>query len=196
MRYDKKQLNVYRGVLKNKNLAKVLEEGLSAPVGSTKRKRAQKTLSVIKKTSMDGKGGPGPRSVPRVNVQLKPQTVDYSNFLILPPTPPIRVPIGENPPTPKPYVHDGQGYVPMGISTSPITTPTTPADPMGALRSAGSGLLAGATAVSRGASYLNPWAPVMNTVTAPFRSITSQTQQAPSLQTRTSSPMAFFTEPS
>jgi hypothetical protein len=114
MRYDKKQLSVYRGVLKNKNLATILEEGLTAPVGSTKRKRAQKVLSVIRKTSHDGKGGPGPR-IPRVNVRLQPRTVDYSNFLILPPTPPIRVPFGEKAPTPKPTVHDGQGFAPAGL---------------------------------------------------------------------------------
>ncbi len=109
MRYNKNQLNAYRGVLKNKNLAKVMEEGLTAPVGSTKRKRAQKMLSILKKTTIDGQGGPGPRSVPRVNVQLRPSTVDYSNLLILPPAPKIRVQFGEKAPTPKP-VHDGQGY--------------------------------------------------------------------------------------
>ena len=87
-----------------------MEEGLTAPVGSTKRKRAQKMLSILKRTTVDGQGGPGPRSIPRVNIQLKPSSIDYSNLLILPPTPPIRVQFGEKAPTPRPSVHDGQGY--------------------------------------------------------------------------------------
>ncbi len=133
MRYNKNQLNAYRGVLKNKNLAQVFDEGLNSPVGSTKRKRAQKILSILKKTTIDGQGGPGPRSVPRVNVQLKPSTIDYSNFLILPPAPKIRVPFGENAPTPRP-IHDGQGgpgpmdgqgFLGFGAAASSAASPYT-----------------------------------------------------------------------
>lgn len=91
-----------------------MEEALAAPVGSTKRKQAQKMISVIRKTQHDGQGGPGPM-VPKVNMRLKPREYDYSNFLILPPTPPVRVRFGETAPTPKPTkgVHDGAGFVPL-----------------------------------------------------------------------------------
>jgi len=122
MRHNQSQLNAYRGILKNKNLATIMESGLTAPLGSTKRKQAQKVLSILKKTAMDGQGGPA-LHVKRVNLQLKPRVIDYSNFLILPPTPPIRVQIGDNAPTPKP-VYDGQGYPgPMG-SPSPMAGST------------------------------------------------------------------------
>lgn len=162
MRYNKQQLGVYRGVLKNKNLSKVVEEGLAAPVGSTKRKRAQKILSVIKKTSRDGQGGPGPRAVPRVNVQLKPQVVDYSNFMILGPTPPVRVKIGEKAPTPRPEpdgVHDGQGFAPAVAGLAALA----PYAAMGAAKAApylagaaklGSSLWSGAKAAAPIASAL------------------------------------------
>lgn len=108
---NKAHLNSYRGVLKNKNLSKVIDEALLSPVGSTKRKQAMKMISVIRKTKHDGQGGPGP-AIPRVNMRLKPVQYDYSNFLILPSTPPVRVPFGEKAPTPKP-VHDGAGFVPL-----------------------------------------------------------------------------------
>lgn len=195
MRYDKKQLNVYRGVLNNKNLAKVLEDALTAPVGSTKRKQAQKTLSVIRKATIDGKGGPGPR-VPRVNLQLKPNVVDYSNFLILPPTPKVRVPIGEKAPTPKPYVHDGQGYTPLppglGAPMGQTTTQSAPAD-WNKVRQNIVGAASGAynvgSSLLRNSSNLNPWGAVTAPLRAAMGSVTSRTSQDPAFSTSQSSPL-------
>jgi len=112
MRNQKKNLKAYRGVLKNKNLNKILEAGFSAPVGSTKRKHAQKVFSILNKLQDDGQGGPGPQ-MPKVNVQLRPRVVDYSRMMVLPDIPKVRVPIGTKAPIPFP-TYDGAGYAPMG----------------------------------------------------------------------------------
>lgn len=123
-KYNKKN-NAYRGVLKNKNLAGILEAGFNAPVGSTKRKHAQKVFSILKKMQNDGKGGPGP-SIPRVNMQLQPRVVDYSQMMVLPPTPPVRVPIGKKAPASYP-MYDGKGAAPIGGMTLNLagSTPST-----------------------------------------------------------------------
>lgn len=100
-------------------MSKLIEDAIFSPIGSTKRKRAQQILSVVRKTGrLDGAGGPGPGlRIPQQDMHLAPQVIDYSNFVVFPSTPKIKIPIG----TKKPVL-DGAGggstFIPSPSSLS------------------------------------------------------------------------------
>ena len=100
-RRSNKKTEALRGILKNENLTKTLQKAITSPLGSTDRKRAQRILSIVRKT--DGAGGPG-INIPRQNVQLMPRTYDYSRLVIFPAAPPIKIKPGQKKPK-----NDGQG---------------------------------------------------------------------------------------
>ncbi len=91
----------FRGLLKNGKIAKLIKNAVESPVGSTDRKRAQQMLSILRRANrVDGQGGPSTSLFPAQNIQLAPQSTDYSNLVIFPNTPAIRVPFGSKAPTP------------------------------------------------------------------------------------------------
>lgn len=113
---DRKQ-TALRALMKNESLSKLIKEAVESPLGSTARKRAQKVMGIMKKTSgrMDGAGGPG---FPVQNMRTMPRHLDYSNFVIFPATPKQRIPFGgkaefslkfNTTPTPNKEVMDGAG---------------------------------------------------------------------------------------
>lgn len=85
-----------RALMKNGRLSKVIRDGINSQPGSTSRKRAQQVLNVLRRSSMDGAGGPGiNRSTPRKNVPYTTSPRDYSNMVIFNGTPKPRIPIGK-----------------------------------------------------------------------------------------------------
>lgn len=108
-RKDPKSVAI-RGLLKNEHLSKLLRDAFDAPVGTTSRKRARKVLSVVHRTAMDGRGGPGV-PIPSMNVNLSHNQPDYSRLVIFPAAPTPLIKIGEKAPMRggTPGVMDGAG---------------------------------------------------------------------------------------
>ena len=55
------QAKIKASLLRNKNVSQAFRDAMDAPIGSTKRQKAQKLVSILRKTvtKYDGKGGPG-----------------------------------------------------------------------------------------------------------------------------------------
>lgn len=70
-----------KSVMSNPKLSKILEDGFSAPIGSTKRSQASSIVSILTKiSSRDGQGGPGNISmVPKKKTPLSPYSSIYKN---------------------------------------------------------------------------------------------------------------------
>lgn len=107
----KKRAAIHRALLRNDSISTVFKDAMGAPIGSTKREKARRMASIVKKTlgRYDGQGGPGfPTSgVGTFVMPVQPMMQDpVANSMVIfkaPPAPSYRDPYQEQ------ASADGQG---------------------------------------------------------------------------------------
>lgn len=102
----KKKNELLKSIMSNPKLAKTFKEAMAAPIGSTKREQAKSVLSIMRKLGgIRNDGAGGPMSTTQNPVQTNQP--DYSNVMIFPAAPKLKVKVV--PVKSEPKGNDGQG---------------------------------------------------------------------------------------
>ena len=118
---EKSKALMFKVIMRNPKLSKIVREAFSAPIGSSKREQAKSIVSILKRVSeskFDGSGGPGSGSVGPSMQQVVPNFGTSGNVMIFPAAPKMRVRInGSNNNGFRPQGQGGQGQGGSGSLT-------------------------------------------------------------------------------